>query len=127
MRAPQVPRVLAAVFDCTLAMITQNMEDYPEHRINFFQLLKEINHSCFRAFFMIPAEAFRVPPRARARQCVLWRDCVHLALFTCAMEHAPYRQAFGRCDCLRMSIAGYAARLPAVCDLNLVVHTNCGS
>uniref|UniRef100_A0A7S0M413 Exportin-1 n=1 Tax=Cryptomonas curvata TaxID=233186 RepID=A0A7S0M413_9CRYP len=56
----QVPRVLGAVFDCTLAMITQNMEDYPEHRINFFQLLKEINHACFRAFFMIPAEAFRV-------------------------------------------------------------------
>ena len=56
----QVPRVLGAVFDCTLAMITHNMEDYPEHRINFFQLLKEINHACFRAFFMIPADAFRV-------------------------------------------------------------------
>mmetsp|Transcript_2101 Transcript_2101/g.4795 ORF Transcript_2101/g.4795 Transcript_2101/m.4795 type:complete len:1086 (-) Transcript_2101:355-3612(-) len=56
----QVPRVLGAVFECTLAMITTNMEDFPEHRINFFNLLKEINHSCFRAFFLIPGEVFKV-------------------------------------------------------------------
>jgi len=56
----QVPRVLGAVFECTLGMITANMEDFPEHRINFFNLLKEINHKCFRAFFMIPGEVFKV-------------------------------------------------------------------
>mmetsp|Transcript_15108 Transcript_15108/g.50989 ORF Transcript_15108/g.50989 Transcript_15108/m.50989 type:complete len:1084 (-) Transcript_15108:130-3381(-) len=56
----QVPRVLGAVFECTLAMITTNMEDYPEHRINFFNLLKEINHHCFRAFFQVPGEVFKV-------------------------------------------------------------------
>jgi len=56
----QVPRVLGAVFECTLAMITTNMEDFPEHRINFFNLLKEINHSCFRALFLIPGDVFKV-------------------------------------------------------------------
>ena len=56
----QVPRILGAVFECTLAMITINMEDYPEHRINFYTLLKEINQKCFRAFFQIPGEVFKV-------------------------------------------------------------------
>ena len=56
----QVPRILGAVFECTLAMITVNMEDYPEHRINFYTLLKEINQKCFRAFFQIPGEVFKV-------------------------------------------------------------------
>ena len=58
----QVPRILGAVFECTLAMITTNMEDFPEHRINFYTLLKEINQKCFPAFFhpSIPAEVFKV-------------------------------------------------------------------
>jgi len=56
----QVPRILGAVFECTLAMITTNMEDYPEHRINFYMLLKEINQKCFRAFFQIPGDVFKV-------------------------------------------------------------------
>ena len=56
----QVPKILGAVFECTLAMITTNMEDFPEHRINFYTLLKEINQKCFRAFFLIPGEVFKV-------------------------------------------------------------------
>jgi CRM1 C terminal len=35
-----VPRILEAVFECTLTMITVNFEDYPEHRISFFEFLK---------------------------------------------------------------------------------------
>lgn len=35
-----VPRILEAVFECTLTMITANFEDYPEHRICFFEFLK---------------------------------------------------------------------------------------
>lgn len=34
---PEVPKILEAVFECTLGMITKNFEDYPEHRINFFR------------------------------------------------------------------------------------------
>ena len=35
-----VPRVMEAVFECTLQMITTNFEDYPEHRLRFFEFLK---------------------------------------------------------------------------------------
>ena len=34
--AKHVPDVLTATFECTLAMITRNMEDFPDHRLNFF-------------------------------------------------------------------------------------------
>jgi len=81
-----VPRILEAVFECTLTMITANFEDYPEHRIRFFEFLKvctfivfdpsvvsvecgahpclaiscgswqAINQHCFPALFNIPAQ-----------------------------------------------------------------------
>jgi exportin-1 len=35
-----VPRIMEAVFECTLEMITKNFEDFPEHRIRFFEFLK---------------------------------------------------------------------------------------
>ena len=35
-----VPRIMDAVFECTLEMITKNFEDFPEHRIRFFEFLK---------------------------------------------------------------------------------------
>lgn len=49
-----VPRIMDAVFECTLEMITKNFEDYPEHRIRFFEFLKAINTHCFPALFNIP-------------------------------------------------------------------------
>lgn len=36
----EVPRIMEAVFECTLEMITKNFEDFPEHRIRFFGFLK---------------------------------------------------------------------------------------
>lgn len=53
---PHVPGILEAVFECTLQMITQNFEDYPEHRVNFFKLLQAVNNHCFESLFGIPAE-----------------------------------------------------------------------
>ena len=38
----EVPRITAAVFECTLEMITKNFEDFPEHRIRFFEFLKVV-------------------------------------------------------------------------------------
>ena len=35
-----LPRVMEAIFECTLTMITTNFEDFPEHRIRFYQFLK---------------------------------------------------------------------------------------
>ncbi|KAH8044428.1 hypothetical protein JL720_17091 [Aureococcus anophagefferens] len=52
--ANEVPRVLDAVFEPTLRMITRNFEDFPEHRLAFFKLLKAVNTHCFAALFAIP-------------------------------------------------------------------------
>jgi len=49
-----IPRVMEAVFECTLEMITKNFEDYPEHRIKFYEFLRAINLHCFPALFNIP-------------------------------------------------------------------------
>ncbi|OQR83115.1 CRM1 C terminal Exportin 1-like protein [Achlya hypogyna] len=54
--APSAPSMLEAVFECTLQMITRNFEDFPEHRVNFFKLLKAVNDYCFEALFTIPPE-----------------------------------------------------------------------
>jgi exportin-1 len=51
-----IPQILEAIFECTLQMITANFEDFPEHRINFFTLLKAVNTHCFQSLFAIPAE-----------------------------------------------------------------------
>jgi exportin-1 len=53
--SPELPRILNAVFEKTLEMITTNMLDYPEHRIHFFTFLHEANQHCFYALFSIPA------------------------------------------------------------------------
>jgi exportin-1 len=50
-----VPRIMEAVFECTLQMITTNFEDYPEHRIRFFEFLRAVNSHCFPALFNIPS------------------------------------------------------------------------
>jgi exportin-1 len=51
-----VPRIMDAVFEVTLDMITKNFEDFPEHRIRFFEFLKAVNQHCFPALFNIPPE-----------------------------------------------------------------------
>lgn len=51
-----VPRIMDAVFECTLHMITVNFEDYPEHRIRFFEFIRAVNSHCFQALFNIPVE-----------------------------------------------------------------------
>lgn len=56
----RVPAVLEAVFQCTLEMITQNFEDYPEHRLQFYLLLEAVNKHCFSVLFAIPEEVFKV-------------------------------------------------------------------
>jgi len=53
-----VPRIFNSVFECTLEMITKNFQDYPEHRLHFFTLIRAINCYCFQAFFMISPTHF---------------------------------------------------------------------
>jgi len=51
------PRILAAVFQPTLAMVTvEGASEFPEHRLAFFKLLEAINLHCFAALFGSPGE-----------------------------------------------------------------------
>jgi exportin-1 len=55
-----VPRIFEAVFACTLDMITKNFEDYPEHRLKFFSLLRAIASHCFRALFTLSSQQLKL-------------------------------------------------------------------
>jgi exportin-1 len=52
--------IFACVFECTIEMIQTNFQDYPDHRVNFFNLLRAINNYCFEAFLCIPADKFKL-------------------------------------------------------------------
>eukprot|EP00599_Poterioochromonas_sp_BG-1_P007690 CAMPEP_0173141940 /NCGR_PEP_ID=MMETSP1105-20130129/5798_1 /TAXON_ID=2985 /ORGANISM="Ochromonas sp., Strain BG-1" /LENGTH=1076 /DNA_ID=CAMNT_0014055249 /DNA_START=326 /DNA_END=3556 /DNA_ORIENTATION=+ len=53
--SPEIPKIMDAIFEKTLEMITTNMLDYPEHRIAFFTFLREANKNSFYGLFSIPA------------------------------------------------------------------------
>ncbi|GAB2227548.1 hypothetical protein Drorol1_Dr00009371 [Drosera rotundifolia] len=55
-----VPRIFQAVFQCTLEMITKNFEDYPEHRLKFFSLLRAIAAHCFPAVIRLLPEQLKL-------------------------------------------------------------------
>ncbi|CAB3396830.1 unnamed protein product [Caenorhabditis bovis] len=56
--SPQVPKILEAVFECTLEMINKDMEAFPEHRTNFFELILSLIQECFQVFMEMPPEQF---------------------------------------------------------------------
>lgn len=43
----KVPHIMENVFECTLEMINKDFAEYPEHRVEFFKLLRAINLNCF--------------------------------------------------------------------------------
>lgn len=51
-----VPAIFQAIFGSTLEMITKNFEDFPDHRVGFYHLLKEVNSNCFESIFATPPE-----------------------------------------------------------------------
>ncbi len=51
----EIPRIMGALFENTLEMITTNMLDYPEHRINFFTFMVVTNTHCLHGLFSVPA------------------------------------------------------------------------
>jgi exportin-1 len=55
-----LPKIMESVLECTLPMITKNLQDYTEHRINLFNLLRAITSNCFAAFFKIPPQGFKL-------------------------------------------------------------------
>ncbi len=42
-----IPPILDSLFECTLDMINKNLEEYPEHRTNFFRMLQSTTVHCF--------------------------------------------------------------------------------
>ncbi|KAF9072352.1 CRM1 C terminal-domain-containing protein [Rhodocollybia butyracea] len=57
---PQVPPILNAVLEPTLEMITQDLTEYPDHRLYFFRMLRMIILNCFPALLSIPPEGFKL-------------------------------------------------------------------
>jgi exportin-1 len=56
----EVPRIFEAVFECTLTMITKNFEDYPEHRLQFFSLLRAITNACGSTLFAMSPQQLKL-------------------------------------------------------------------
>merc|ERR1711918_243580 len=57
---PFVRTVLGYTFEVTHRMITQNMEDYPEHRLALFRLMHAITVSCFNILLEMSKEQMRM-------------------------------------------------------------------
>lgn len=55
----QVPIIMENVFECTLDMINKNFSEYPEHRVEFFNLLRAINLHCFPALLKLDNRQFK--------------------------------------------------------------------
>ncbi|KAI5951002.1 CRM1 [Candida jiufengensis] len=51
--------ILQNVFECTLDMIKNDFVEYPEHRVEFYKLLREINSKSFQGLLQLSGEAFQ--------------------------------------------------------------------
>ncbi|CCF58359.1 hypothetical protein KAFR_0E02060 [Kazachstania africana CBS 2517] len=52
--------ILQSTFECTLAMINKDFIEFPEHRIQFYKLLRAINDRSFVSFLDLPQDAFKL-------------------------------------------------------------------
>lgn len=55
----QILNILDCVFECTLEMINKDFSEYPEHRIEFFKLLRVITAHCFDALTKLDSRQFK--------------------------------------------------------------------
>lgn len=60
MTMDMIPQIFEATFECTLGMINHNYSDFPDHRINFFKLLRAINSAAFPALLRLEAAQFEL-------------------------------------------------------------------
>jgi len=56
----EIPVMFNAVFECTLQMITNNYQDHPEIRLEFYGFLKEVTRHCFPALKGMGPDSFKV-------------------------------------------------------------------
>ncbi|EMR72679.1 putative exportin-1 protein [Eutypa lata UCREL1] len=55
----QVPIIMQNIFECTLEMINKDFSEFPEHRVEFFNLLRAINLHCFPALLKLDNRQFK--------------------------------------------------------------------
>ncbi|KAA8895473.1 CRM1 C terminal-domain-containing protein [Sphaerosporella brunnea] len=55
----KIPIIMENVFECTLEMINKDFSEYPEHRVEFFKLLRAINLNCFNALLKLDSRQFK--------------------------------------------------------------------
>ncbi|KAL7276552.1 Karyopherin transporter [Rhizina undulata] len=55
----KIPIIMENVFECTLSMINKDFSEYPEHRVEFFKLLRAINLNCFPALLKLDNRQFK--------------------------------------------------------------------
>jgi hypothetical protein len=90
----EVPRIFGAVFECTLQMITRNFEDYPEHRLQFFSLLRAITNHCSATLFAMsqvgqPLSLRRPLPCSPPRMSPQLLPCCNCSLQAGCPLHPP--------------------------------------
>lgn len=59
MLGSDVVLILQNVFECTLDMIKNDFVEYPEHRVEYYKLLKVINAKSFKSLLQLSGEAFQ--------------------------------------------------------------------
>lgn len=59
MLGSDVVLILQNVFECTLDMIKNDFVEYPEHRVEYYKLLKVINQKSFKSLLELSGEAFQ--------------------------------------------------------------------
>lgn len=55
----QIGVIMENVFECTLEMINKDFSEFPEHRVEFFALLRAINTHCFPALLKLDTRQFK--------------------------------------------------------------------
>ena len=80
----KVSPVLDAVFEGTLAMISRDFTQYPDHRQGFFRLIAAINTNCFAALIQLNPRYFKL-----IMDSIVWafkhsmRDIADIGLIIC--------------------------------------------
>mmetsp|Transcript_14742 Transcript_14742/g.44368 ORF Transcript_14742/g.44368 Transcript_14742/m.44368 type:complete len:1072 (-) Transcript_14742:108-3323(-) len=50
----EMPKIIAAIFEGTLDLLTKNFEDHPDLRVRFYKFLRAVNKNCFGALAALP-------------------------------------------------------------------------
>lgn len=55
-----IPRIFDSVFSVTMAMIAEDLTNFPDHRVQFFSFLRAVNQFAFRALLDMSPDNFKL-------------------------------------------------------------------